>query len=112
MWNESLFRSLFYRRGSTATAGCPAEGNTVDSLSAKTASSFCSTAEHNCPWAVRGGRFFFNRVGRRCSVQRNGCIFTSHQGKMHIERNSKRLTRRCTPFLPSVQKCGPIVCVG
>jgi len=35
MWNESLFRSLFYRRGSTATAGCPAEGNTVDSLSAK-----------------------------------------------------------------------------
>ncbi len=63
--------------------------------------------------SVRGGQFlFFNRVGRRCLVQRNGCIFTSHQGKMHIERSSKRLTRRCTPFLPSVQKCGPIVCVG
>jgi hypothetical protein len=54
----------------------------------------------------------FNRAGRRCFVQRNGCIFTAHQGKMHIERNSKRLTRRCTPFLPTVQKCGPIVCVG
>src|SRR5690348_12517252 len=41
---------------------------------------------------------------RRCSLQRNGCIFIPHQGKMHIGRSSKRSTRRCTPFLPTVQK--------
>ena len=71
----------------------------------------CAASRLSC--VANGGHFlFFNRPRRRCLVQRNGCIFTSHQGKMHIERSSKRLTRRCTPFLPSVQKCGPIVCVG